>query len=290
MPAPPPALDRLSALLEHHRVRAELHHTGALCGITRFDAAAGHGYLHVLRRGELRVRHRGTPGLPRSLRFDTPTLLLYPRAVTHVFENPPDEGADFSCARLLFDGGADHPLARALPPLLAVPLSEVPGLHGALDLLLAETGRVRCGQRLLVDRLFEVVLIQLLRWLLDHPEAAGVAPGLITGLSEPRLARVLVAMHDTPGDAWPLARMAAVAGMSRTAFVTCFRAHVGQTPGDYLNDWRIALARERLRAGTPMKLLAGQLGYATPSALSRAFKARTGVSPRAWTAAAEPAA
>ena len=286
-----PPVDRLSGVLERFHVRAELHHSGALCGRNRFDADAGHGYLHVLRRGTLDVRHPGARGLPKTLRFEAPTLLLYPRPVTHVFDNPPAEGPDFTCARLMFEGGADNPLARALPPLIALPLARVPGLHGALDLLIAETGRVQCGQRLLADRLFEVVLIQLLRWLLDHPEEAGVAPGLITGLSDPRLARVLVAMHEAPGNAWTLERMAACAGMSRTAFVNCFREHVGQTPADYLNDWRIALAKGRLRSGAPMKLLAEQLGYATPSALSRAFKAKVGASPRAWLASAEtPAA
>jgi hypothetical protein len=55
-----------------------------------------------------------------------------------------------------------------------LPLARVEGLDAALSLLFAETGRVRCGQRLLADRLFEVVLIQLLRWMLDHPADAGI--------------------------------------------------------------------------------------------------------------------
>jgi AraC-like DNA-binding protein len=57
---------------------------------------------------------------------------------------------------------------------------------------------------------------------------------------------------------------------------------VGQTPADYLSDWRIALAQSRLREGRSIKALADELGYANPSALSRAFTARTGASPRDW--------
>ncbi len=283
---PVPAIDRLSGILERFRVQAQLHHAGALCGITHFDACAGFGYLHVLRRGELEVRHPGARDVPAVLRFDEPSLLFYPRPLTHRFHNPPVEGADFTCARLLFDGGAQNPLARALPPLIALPLARVPGLHAALELLFDETEHVRCGQRLLADRLFEVVVLKLLRWLLDHPQEAGIRPGLITGLSDPRLARVLVAMHDAPGDAWTLEQMAARAGMSRTAFANAFREAVGQTPADYLAGWRIALAQSRLREGRPIKLLAEELGYANPSALSRAFAARTGMSPRDWLAAA----
>ncbi|MGB6007208.1 cupin domain-containing protein [Castellaniella sp.] len=277
-------IDRLSGILERFRVQARLHHSGALCGLTRFDACEGHGYLHVLRRGRLEVSHPGARDVPGSMRFDEPTLLLYPRPLTHCFHNPPVDGADFTCARLNFDGGRYNPLARALPPLIALPLARVSGLDLALELLFAETDRVRCGQRLLVDRLFEVVVIQLLRWLLDHPSEAGVHPGFITGMSDPRLARALVAIHDAPGDPWPVGRMAERAGMSRTAFANAFRDVVGLTPADYLNDWRMALAQNRLREGRPIKILAEELGYANPSALSRAFSARMGVSPREWLA------
>ncbi|QGZ61123.1 AraC family transcriptional regulator [Paraburkholderia acidisoli] len=289
----PAPLDRLSGLLERFRVQAQLHYSGTLCGLSHFDAGEGYGYLHVLRRGRLEVSHpvakdgRGVPGaqgVPKRMRFDEPALLFYPRPFTHRFHNPPADGADFTCARLLFDGGADNPLARALPPVIALPLARVAGLEQALELLFAETERVRCGQRLLADRLFEVVVIQLLRWLLDHPHEAGVQPGLITGLSEPRLARALVAMHDGPGHAWTLERMADCAGMSRTAFANTFRDIVGQTPADYLAGWRIALAQSRLREGRPIKQLAEALGYANPSALSRAFAAKVGMSPREWLA------
>lgn len=278
-----PPIDRLAGILDRFRVRAELHHTGALCGLSRFDAGDGVGYLHVLRRGELKVTHPGTREL-KTMHFDAPTLLLYPRPFTHHFHNPPADGSDFTCARLRFDGGAQHPLARALPSMIALPLADVPGLESALDLLFAETDRVRCGQRLLADRLFEVVVLKLLRWLLDHPEQAGVQPGLISGLSDARLARALVAIHDAPGDAWNLERMADCAGMSRTAFANTFRETVGQTPADYLTGWRIALAQGKLREGRSIKLLAEELGYANPSALSRAFAARVGVSPREWLA------
>ncbi|MFW7341275.1 AraC family transcriptional regulator [Pollutimonas sp. H1-120] len=275
-------IDRLSGILERFRVQAQLHHSGALCGLNHFDACDGHGYLHLLRRGQLMVSHPGARDVPRSMRFDEPTLLLYPRPLTHRFHNPPVEGSDFTCARLNFDGGSCNPLARALPPLIALPLARVSGLDLALELLFAETDRVRCGQRLLVDRIFEVVVIQLMRWLLDHPLEAGVRPGFITGLSDPRLARALVAIHDAPGESWSVERMAERAGMSRTAFANTFREVVGQTPADYLNDWRIALAQNRLREGQPIKILTEELGYANPSALSRAFSAKVGMSPRDW--------
>jgi AraC-like DNA-binding protein len=148
--------------------------------------------------------------------------------------------------------------------------------------LFAETDEARCGARLLADRLFEVVLIQLMRWLLDHPDEAGVPAGLITGLSEPRLARALAALHEQPGYPWSLERMAQRAGMSRSAFAAGFKAAVGRTPADYLAHWRLALAQAQLRQGRSIKAIADELGYANASALSRLFTQKIGVSPRRW--------
>lgn len=279
-----PSPDRLSALLQRFRVRAQLHHAGPLCGISHFDASEGHGYLHVLRRGHLEVSHPAERGATKRLCFDEPTLLLYPAPFTHRFHNPPVDGADFTCARLTFDGGKRHPLAHALAPYVALPLNKVPGLAATLDLLFAETDQVRCGHRLLADRLFEVVVIQLLRWLLDQPEWLGRPVGLIAGLSHPQLSRALVAMHEAPGEAWTLERMAACAGMSRTVFAVKFNAVLGQTPAAYLTAWRMALAQSRLTEGASLKQLADELGYASAAALSRAFSSTVGQSATAWLA------
>lgn len=277
-------LDRLSTLLERFHLRASLFHHGPLCGLTRFDAQPDRAFLHVLRRGVLQIEHPARAGAPRRVVVDEPTLLLYPRAVTHSFINPPREGSDFSCATLHFDGGDRNPVVAALPTLVRVPLAAVPELRPTLDLLFAETDRVRCGSRLLADRLFEVVLIQLLRWVVDHPQAVGVSSGLVMGLSDARLARALVALHAAPQDDWPLARMAAVAGMSRSAFAEAFKAVTGTTPAAYLTDWRLTLAASALRAGRPQKLVAAELGFSTASSLSRAFKQRFTAAPREWLA------
>lgn len=278
-------LDRLSTLLERFRVRARLFHNGPLCGISRFPAEPGRGFLHVMRRGELELGHAQTSGLPRQLRIDEPTLLFYPRPLAHRFRNPPEDGSDFVCAELDFEGGALNPLVRALPPLILLPLARVDGLEGALQLLFSETERLRCGQRLLADRLFEVVLIQLLRWLIDHPGEAGMPRGLLAGLADERLAHCLVAIHEAPGQAWSLEAMAGRAGMSRSAFAAHFKAVMAQTPADYLTEWRLLLAQSRLRQGGSIKQIADELGYASASALSRLFSQRIGVSPRAWLAA-----
>ena len=277
-----PPVDRLSSLLERFKVRTHLFHSGPLCGLSHFAAEPGRGFLHVLRRGSMVVTHRPRHGAPSKVVVNEPTLLFYPRPLAHNFHNAPTEGSDFVCATLDFEGGASHPLATALPALIVLPLHEVEGLEHTLALLFAETERLRCGQRLLADRLFEVLLLQLLRWLLDHPEKAALPQGLLTGLAHPRLARALVAVHERPGDAWALESMAAQAGMSRSAFAATFKAQVGATPADYLLHWRVSIAQNLLRNGQSIKAAADTLGYASASSFSRAFTQKTGMSPRAW--------
>ena len=82
----------------------------------------------------------------------------------------------------------------------------------------------RCGRLALIERLFEVVMIQVLRQLMERGEVQG---GLLSGLSHPRLRNALVAMHEAPADAWTLESLAQAAGMSRSAFASAFVDAVG---------------------------------------------------------------
>lgn len=259
-----------------------MFHAGVLCGETTFEAKPGRAFLHVLRQGAIEVRQRTVDGSVAGFRVEVPTLLFYPRPHHHVFVNPPRDGSDFICATLDFDGGDRNPIMSALPPCISVPLVEIDGLQPTLDILFSETDRRRCGSRLIADRLFEVVLVQLLRWIVDHPGRVGVTSGLIAGLSDPRLARTLVALHRAPQDDWSLAMMAAVAGMSRSAFAEAFKSVTGTTAAAYLTDWRLTLASSMVRAGHPIKQIAAELGFSSPSSLSKAFRQRLGVAPREW--------
>ena len=269
--------DRLNALLDRFAVRARQFHTGPLCGVRRFEVVPGRGFLHILRSGRLTVRD----GAGRRA-VDEPSMLFYPRPHEHVFEAP-GTGVDLACAALEFDGGPDNPLVRALPDVLIVPTAEISGLDATLGLLFHEIDEFRCGHRHVVDRLFEITLIKLLRWLLDNAHRVGVPPGLLGGMSDPRIARALSAVHADPGRAWTLADLAGTAQMSRSAFAARFREVMDCAPHDYLTGWRIVLGQQRLRHGLPVSRVAAELGY-TNSSFSRVFAQRVGRSPRDWLA------
>ena len=95
-----------------------------------------------------------------------------------------------------------------------------------------------------------------------------------------RLALALVALHESPGHAWPLTAMAREAHTPHSAFAARFEEIVGRTPADYVADWRLMVAQDRLRAGASVAVTAAELGHANPSGFSRVFSQRLGRSPR----------
>jgi AraC-like DNA-binding protein len=95
---------------------------------------------------------------------------------------------------------------------------------------------------------------------------------------------LVILLHEQPATPWSVAELAAAANLSRAGFAELFRRVVGQSPADYLVNWRISLAQKRLREGKPIALIAEEVGYESPSALARAFRRKTGLSPREWKA------
>jgi AraC-like DNA-binding protein len=267
--------DRLEALLDRFSVHAQMFHAGTLCGINDLAAEANTGQLHLIKQGAVTVSHQGMA----DLRITTPSLLLYPRPLAHRFAMDAVDGADLTCANLRFEGGSASPVAAALPAFVCLPLEKLAGSDGVLALLFEEAFQERCGRRAILDRLFEVVLVQVLRHLMDSEQTQ---IGMLAGLAHPRLRLALIAMHESPAEEWSLEALASKAGMSRSVFANAFRDTVGSTPGMYLQHWRVSLAQQALLRGRALKLIANDVGFGSESALSRSFKASCGLSPREW--------
>lgn len=92
------------------------------------------------------------------------------------------------------------------------------------------------------------------------------------------LARVERGLLD--GDGETLATLARRAGLSRWQLIRAFAAATGLTPHAWLLDQRVQRARELLREGRlSLSEIALTTGFADQSHFSRAFKARTAVTP-----------
>jgi AraC-like DNA-binding protein len=268
------AVDRLSTLLSHFGVNAGTFHSGAFCGVSVHEGEPV-GHVHVLQAGALLLK----PGNEREIRLDQPSLIFFPRPFTHRMFADEAMASQIVCASLTFDGGSGNALAAALPDYLVLKLTDIPELRSTLDWLFNEAFEGHCGRVAVMDRLFELLVILLLRHLIGSRDQQ---PGMMAGLADPRLSRALNLIHEQPHKPWSVGDLAAAANQSRAGFAEQFRRVVGQTPVDYLLSWRVSLAQKRLREGRPIALIAEEVGYESPSALARAFRRKTGLSPRQW--------
>src|SRR5690606_11432804 len=67
------------------------------------------------------------------------------------------------------------------------------------------------GKELIMQRLLETLLVEALRWDIIGDNAASA--GLLNGLRNPAIARVLRAIHDDVRAKWTVANLAGIAGM-----------------------------------------------------------------------------
>lgn len=143
------------------------------------------------------------------------------------------------------------------------------------------------GDDVLVDRegvlqrLAELILVTLVRH--QVVTADDIRAGLPTALADQRLWRALGAFQRAPAAHWTVERLAAAAGMSRTAFAIRFRDLIGEPPLHTLTRLRMGMATEMLtQPDVPLKRIAERIGYTTEAAFCRAFANHFGISPGRW--------
>ncbi|MGH3282306.1 MAG: AraC family transcriptional regulator [Trebonia sp.] len=170
-------------------------------------------------------------------------------------------------------------LLQALPPVGHVRASAgaAARLRGSLDRLFDEVTGDTIGSAFAIRHHGQLLLLEVLRaWI----EQAELPPGWLPLLGDERLRPALRLMHAEPGRPWGLEDLARSAAMSRTSFAERFRTVAGVPPLSYLNRWRMLLAQRALRdPDVRIASLAAELGYASDSAFSTAFKRQVGESP-----------
>lgn len=190
--------------------------------------------------------------------------------------------ADFCCGAYLFEGDLSTPLLDSLPDLVRLRPTAGSPLRVTVDLLAAEMAGAGPGHQALLDRLLDVALVQALRAWFGQ---ADQVPGWFRALDDPSLGPALRALHADPARPWTVAELARLTSQSRSNFARRFTEVVGTPPLQYLTDWRLALARERLRdTRDPLAAIAAGVGYASEFSFASAFKRRTGTSPGRWRA------
>lgn len=189
--------------------------------------------------------------------------------------------ADGDCVLLVgtYEGAgeAGRPLLSALPDVVLLGREEAatPLLH-----VLAEEMQVEApGQRALLDRLLDVLLISTLRtWFAGRQDQA---PGWFRAQHDPAVGKALSLLHQDVAHPWTVDELATRVGVSRAALGRRFTALLGEPPMSYLAGWRLALAADLLvSSDATVAAIAHQVGYGTPFSLSAAFKRVYGSSPQ----------
>ena len=267
-------MDRLTPLLAHFPPQASVYFHGSSCQKTQFCPQSGRAYLHLVEAGRGSVEING-----RRHDITQPCLLFIPRGSAHQFAVDQEQPLLLYCATLDCGGIAGNPLLAALPDLSLIPLAGCPSLRSTIALIWQENQQQNCGRDAALQRLTEYLLILLLRHIVavEPPQM-----GLFAGLADKRLASVITGLHRQPERDWSLDAMALEAGMSRARFAEHFRKVVGQTPAEYLQNWRLTLARKQLISGNALKQIAPAVGYQSVAAFHRVFRQRFGVSPKEW--------
>lgn len=247
-----PRLDRLTALLEGLSPKVTL-------------ATQGDGFsLHIVNSEPL----ESCSDSFSAIQLDALCLLVCPAG-----HSPKTILGDGEQCYMSFDVAFDGPMGPSFLAEFSRPISigmkdADPSLLQVVTLIANEMQASRCGQPLFINRAGDILLISLMRHLTSRPQQS---TGLFNALSDPRIARSLVAMHTDPAHPWTLEILANLAGMSRTSFANYFKCVMQVSPGKYLENLRLAIARQLVQTGIGLKQIAARTGYAGPSTLSRAL-------------------
>jgi len=190
----------------------------------------------------------------------------------HLFEGE-KVSATLICGHFEFDKIIDHPFIKSLPRFIHITNTEqrqLSWLETATNVIMQETDSGNPGYEAVVQRLAEVLFIQVLR---KYIEQKNFSTGFLSALNNHHLNYALSLIHKEPEDNWSLENLARKIGMSRSAFAAKFKEAVGLAPMEYITGWRMHKAYRLLfDTNLPLIQIAERVGYRSEAAFNRAFK------------------
>ena len=293
MNAPSPAIcsldnaDRLVHwLIDSVQLDATVFHLGQYCGRWQASTAGrGLGSFHLVLHGACYLHVDGQPPLRLNARDgvfmlrDTPHFLgpsddpaVDPAQRTPMLPlaAPAPDATALACGFFHFRSALSTLIADSFPERLVLRAHD-PALHALqalFDLILQEPPRAPDAPSPLVARLAELMFFYVIRHVARDDERA---TGLLAVASRPEFSALLDRMMQSPGEDWSTEAMARAANMSRSSFYKHFSQASGQTPAQFLLLLRMKIAAQRLHGGETVERTAGQVGYSSYAAFSRAF-------------------
>jgi len=286
-------------LLENLTFDASLFHVGRYCGAWH---ATTHGLakasFHLVMHGGCWL-HLGPDVAPQRLEQGEAVFILrdldyrlssagdwnqavqLPRQVMQPLDDAALQDVGLVCGFFHFQSGLSHLIVDALPSWIILHRGD-PGLSAAghlFELILEECKRQPAASNGVLERLSHLLFIYVLRVRISD---VGPLGGLANLTRYPTFCTLLQQMIEQPQRAWPLEEMAALVGLSRSAFFKRFTELTGQTPGQVLLALRMHQACGLLKRGQTVEQTASAVGYQSTAAFTRSFSKTTGVQPGAY--------
>lgn len=292
-------MDTVSRLLSRAQLAATLEKHCLLGAGTRMDVAR-YGELevpfHVLLEGECRLHvghqvfdlrpgdvvlipsgaeHRvvtAGPGEPRGIVETGGDAFVTTRS-----ERGGDPVIDLFCGHYTVNAGTGALLFRSLPGAVHVSFGQADEvLRGLSFLMREEAAREGSGTAAILSALCTVLLAMVLR----TARGAATADVLWTAVTDPGIASAVSSVLEDPGADWTISRLSRQVALSRATFLRRFVRETGMTAGAFLTRARMMAAAQLLSTSdATVASVAGQVGYQSESAFSRAFRAQLGTTP-----------
>lgn len=189
-------------------------------------------------------------------------------------------GCCLVCGEFAFDNLGRHPLLENLPSKLYVSGDtsyNTQWLDSAIGFIAHEAANLKPGANAIIDRLSEIILIQVIRATLD---ASKEPIPFLSVFADPRINRALSAVHAEPANDWSVKNLGELVNMSRSSFSNRFTELVNMTPMQYVIFVRLQKAtRLLIESSTALTLVCESIGYQSEAAFSQAFKKQYGMRP-----------
>jgi len=185
------------------------------------------------------------------------------------------------CGSLSFDRASLKPITQLLPSFILIKADQphTLALHNTMQALASEMAEPAPGAEVVTTRLAEVLFIQALRAHIAS-EMEGRNQGWLRAIFDPQVGAALCAVHDNVSTPWTVESLASTATMSRSAFAARFKELLGQTPLEYVTEWRMQKAMQLLEQRDKKLIdVARSVGYESDAAFSKTFKRLVDASP-----------
>lgn len=288
-------MDVLSDILQALQFRGSVYFSTCFCSPWGLEIAkTDNASFHIIEQGECWLQ---MDSLPEPKKLVAGDILVLPHGTKHQISDHPDSSClngqdtvkriisgdnpfvgeqdsfNILCGYFEYAHDQQLPFLKSLPEVIHLTQEDrdkLCRLDSVLTLIVSEASMEQQGKSAVVDRITEVLFIQVIRayiQLQNHGE------NYLAALNDKQIAKALAAIHQSPEQDWTLEGLAKEAGMSRSVFANRFHHLVGETPMRYLLAQRMQLAKKQIATSKDSLFnIAEQVGYSSDSSFKKAFK------------------